>query len=124
MQVNSISNNNFGASINKAAYEIMDSAIQNGLSKSRATEMMKSLEKMADDIRIDFIKPKPGSITGKVYLQVSNKPGVWRSDNSGVEMNISPVVMGKRNVFGKYVEAANLLAQTDFRHNNGIYTIA
>ena len=124
MQVNSISNHNFGAKVNDIAYDIMDSAIRNGFPRKRAHSMMKSLERMADDIRIDFIKPQEGSITGKVILEAANKPGIWRSDYSGVEMAVSPVVMDKRNVFTKYYEATKLLAETDFRHNNGIYTIA
>ena len=124
MQVNSISSYNFGARINDAAYDIMDSSINNGFSRKRAHAMMKQLERLPNDIRIDFIKPQEGSVTGKIILEVANKPGVWRSDASGVEMAVSPVLMHKRNVFPRYMEALKLLLETDYRHNNGIYTIA
>lgn len=124
MQVNAIGKQNFGASVNKTAYDIMHNAISSGYPSKKAKVLMRQLENMADDIMISFRRPEEGSVTGSVTLQVANKPRFLRSDYSGVSMNVSPVIMNRRNVFTKYVEAAKLLAQADFRHNNGVYTIA
>ena len=125
MQVNSISRQNFGAKLVGDCAEIMQSAVKNGFQRARAKKMLKGLERMLpDDVVISFKKPQSGSLTGNVKLEVINEPHFFKSDYSGVDMDICPVVMDRRNVLAKYVEAAKLLAQTDFRHNRGVYTIA
>ncbi|MCR4881236.1 MAG: hypothetical protein K6A44_04710 [bacterium] len=124
MQVSAINNQNFGAKMAGDYMEIMTSAIQNGFPRARAKSMLKQLQRMADDVVITFKKPQQGSLTGYVSVGAPNSHGAWRSEWSGVDMDIRPVLMDRRNVFAKYVEAAKMLSSADFRHNNGFYTIA
>ena len=117
MQISSINNQNFGAILAGDFALIKELAIRNGYRISKARVMQHRLERLLpNDCTISFYKPQEGSVTGRVIVEN------WKG--AGVDMEIRPVLMDKKNILVKYAEAAEALAQTDFRKNNGIHTIA
>ena len=117
MQINSINNQNFGARLAGDFSTIKNMAINCGYRFSKAREIERRLTKMLpDDCTITFRVPQEGSVTGRVSVEN------WKG--SGVDMEIRPVFLNRRNILAKYYETAEALATVDFRKNNGIYTIA
>ena len=117
MQINSVNNQNFGAKLEGDFALIKEMAIRSGYRISKARALQRRLETLLpNDCTISFYKPQEGSVTGRVLVEN------WKG--SGVDMEIRPVFMNKKNLLVKYAEAADALAKTNFRNNNGIHTIA
>ena len=117
MQINSITNQNFNARLQGDFSKIKDLAIKNGYKFSKARELERKMRGMLpNDCTITAFLPQEGSVTGRVILEN------WKG--SGVDMNVCPVLLDKRNLLVKYFEAAEALAKTDFSKNRGLYTIA
>ena len=124
MQVNSISNNNFGrANLLGDFNKIKNIAIKKGLKADVAENIERKLQALGDEatrklkekFNVTFKLPQDCSVTGRVFVE--------NAKGNGFDVAVSPVDMGS-GILNQYAKAAKMLSELDYSKAKGLNSIA